>query len=281
MAKTGQKVLIGCGIGCGVIVAATLIVGGGAGLLLKNFASSFKQAERAEQVLSERYGAVDDYEPPPFGVVTAARMDAFLAVREATQEARTGIAAALTRLDDADEDNQGVRAVVAKVKAGIGVGTDIGRLLETRNQSLLEVGMGLGEYTYLYSLAYYALLGHPPTDGPEGSENVHIGHSGGGIHISNDSDDVRRSGYGPVRRDLRRILRRQMHAIGDDAAAAELAWRARIEAEIERMRTDDAYPPWRDDMPEPMASAIRPYTDRLEETYAPLVNPFELIPAED
>ncbi len=41
------------------------------------------------------------------------------------------------------------------------------RLLEfagARNQALLDVGMGLGEYTWIYWLTYHAWLGHPVGD---------------------------------------------------------------------------------------------------------------------
>ena len=47
------------------------------------------------------------------------------------------------------------------------------------------------------------------------------------------------------------------------------------------MSDDRSYVPWQIDMPEPMANALEPYADRLDATYAPLVNLFELIPAED
>ncbi len=282
MAKTGQKVLVGCGIGCGVIIVAGLLVGGGVGLLLKDVASSFKQAGKTEEILVERYGAADDYELPAFGVVTADRIEAFLTVREATTEARTGIATAIARIEDEDNHNKGVRAIVNKIKAGVGVGTDIGRLLEARNRTLVDIGMGIGEYTYIYCLAYYALLDHSPADGPDGGADIQIGRRGTFITVSEEGDDDDgQGGYRQVRRDLRRMLRRQAQGIGEEATANEKAWRARIETELERMSDDRSYVPWQIDMPEPMANALGPYADRLDATYVPMVNLFELVPADD
>lgn len=281
MAKAGQKILLGCGIGCGVIIVALLVFGGGAALLLKDVATGFKQAEKSEEILVDRYGAVDDYEIPAFGIVSADRMEAFLTVREATHEARIGITAALRTLDAEEGKHTGIDGIIDKVKAGVGVGTEIGRLLAARNRTLVDVAMGLGEYSYIYCLAYYALLDHAPTDGPEGSENIHIGRGGRVIHISDDDDEIRPGGYEQLRRDLRWMLKRQIDAIGDDAPEAELTWRAELETELARMSEDRSYVPWQDDMPEPMARALQPYVERLDATYEPLVNPFELIPAED
>ena len=203
MAGTGQKVLLGCGIGCGVIIVAGLIVGGGIGFLLKDVASSFKQAEKAGEILVERYGEAEDYDLPAFGVVATDRMEAFLAVRKTTTEARTGIVVAIAKLEDEDNDRKGVREIVNKIKAGVGVGTEIGLLLEARNRTLIDVGMGIGEYTYIYCLAYYALLGHSPTDGPDGGGDIRIGRGGMVMHVSEGDDDgTRQGGYRQVRRDL-------------------------------------------------------------------------------
>ena len=282
MAKTGQKVLLGCGIGCGLIIVVGLIVGGGIGLLLKDVASSFKQAEKTGEILVERYGEAEDYDLPAFGIVATDRIEAFLAVRETTTEARTGIVTAIAKLEDEDNDRKGVREIVNKIKAGVGVGTEIGRLLEARNTTLIDVGMGIGEYTYIYCLTYYALLGHSPTDGPDGGKDIRIGRGGKFMHVSEGDDDgTGHGGYRQVRRDLRRMLKREAYAIGEDTAEEEKAWRARIETELERMSDDRSYVPWQIDMPEPMANALEPYADRLDATYAPLVNLFELIPAED
>lgn len=282
MAGTGQKVLLGCGIGCGVIVVAGLILGGGIGLLFKDLATSFKHAEKSEEILVERYGEAKDYDLPAFGVVATDRMEAFLAVRETTTEARTGIATAIAKLDDENSNGKGVREVVRKIKAGVGVGTDIGRLLEARNRTLIDVGMGIGEYTYIYCLAYYALLGHSPTDGPDGGQDIRIGRGGKFIQVGEGDDDgTGHGGYQQVRRDLRRMLKRAAYAIGEDATGDEKTWRARIETELERMSDDHSYAPWQIDMPEPMASALEPYADRLDVTYEPMANLFELIPAED
>ena len=50
--------------------------------------------------------------------------------------------------------------------AGLSLVGGIVDLLQQRNQALLKEDMGLGEYLFIYSTAYYAWLGMSPGDGP-------------------------------------------------------------------------------------------------------------------
>ena len=43
--------------------------------------------------------------------------------------------------------------------------------IQLRNKALLDAEMGLGEYFYIYTLAYHSWLGNSPGDGPEIEEN--------------------------------------------------------------------------------------------------------------
>ena len=64
-----------------------------------------------------------------------------------------------------------LKSVFQVMGSGVGMAQDIGHLFEARNQALLDKGMGIGEYTYIYILAYYSWLGHSPDDGPGRNTN--------------------------------------------------------------------------------------------------------------
>ena len=57
-------------------------------------------------------------------------------------------------------------------------------------EALLEVGMGPGEYMYVYSVAYYSWLGKSPADGPSFTL---VGDDGDnqGRQVGQDEFDVR------------------------------------------------------------------------------------------
>jgi len=286
MAGTGRKVLLGCGIGCGAVVLQVIVLSVGTGFLFKDLAQSYHDAEENWEILIDRYGTADEYDLPPRGVIPAERMEAFLTVREASDEARGLLEADLAYFDDdANESTaKGLKKVVGKVKAGIGVGSQIGRLLDARNQALLDAGLGIGEYSYIYCLAYYAYLDHAPADGTEGTDDISFGRRGF-VHVeTGDRESGASQGrFHDTRRDLRRIMKRQVKAIDDEAAAAAemLDWREQLQRELDRMRDDRDYAPWQTDMPTEMAAALEPYAERLARTYAARVNPFELLPLDD
>ncbi|MFO7609729.1 MAG: hypothetical protein R6X35_11145, partial [Candidatus Krumholzibacteriia bacterium] len=64
----------------------------------------------------------------------------------------------------------------------------------------------------------------------------------------------------------------------DEARARGLdeAWLARLEAEHAALDADPARLMWQDGLPEPMADALVPYRDRLEDTYSPVMNVVEV-----
>ena len=52
--------------------------------------------------------------------------------------------------------------------------------------------------------------------------------------------------------------------------------RGALEREIEAMESDGRRFPWRDGLPDRIIACLRPFRERLEATYSPVTNPFEL-----
>lgn len=277
MAKKTPTWLLGCGIGCGVLlVGAAALIGLGAWWTrgtLKGFENSV--ASRAE--IESRFGQPEEYAPAPDGAIPAGRMEAFLAVREATQPSRARIAEAFDRmpLDEKQARELDEKPFMEKLSQVFGIMGGafsmvggLGGFFEERNQALLASEMGMGEYTYIYVLAYYDLLGHAPGDGPgdaHGSRGPGTNHGDVrvmGASTRNDSRDH-----------MEAIIRNQLATLPEEAPAD---WRALLEAELQAMAEDPHRLPWRDGLPDAIRASLEPYGDRLEATYSPATNGLEL-----
>lgn len=169
MASQARKWLVGCGLGCGgalvLAIAGPVVLG----LFLM---PPLDRAIDVQKELTTRLGAPDEFVPPA-GPVAPGRVDAFLAVRRAVQPHRAAFeefAQKMGRMDElgAQDDRPGAgelfRAVSGVTGSVLGLVGDIGKLNEARNRALLEQGMGLGEYTWIYMLAYHSWLGNTVPD---------------------------------------------------------------------------------------------------------------------
>jgi hypothetical protein len=166
---TGRKWLMGCGLGCGILV----LVGIGAcvvgALYFKHTFRGIEKANQSQDALVAALGGVDAYVPPPDGVPPPGRLELFLAVREEVMEERARVETAVAALPPPELTEEG--DVVGRIRLGLEALGDLidsmGTYLQARNRALVERQMGVGEYVYLYTLAYYSWLGHTPGEAPE------------------------------------------------------------------------------------------------------------------
>ena len=167
MAGTGKKWLIGCGVGCGAFVLLGIITLVGGGLVMMK---PFNRAIDAQKTLVDQYGDRAAFIPPPQGI-TADRMERFLAVRRELMpicaEFRE-IGASFQAMDALDKGGEepstgeAMKAVGGVMGKIFGLVGNMGRFQEQRNLALLEQGMSLGEYTWIYVLVYNSWLGQEP-----------------------------------------------------------------------------------------------------------------------
>lgn len=265
MKKEVPTWLWGCGIGCGALVLLCVAGAVAVGLFFKNTTSGFASAAESRKALESRFGQADEFAPWPDGVIPGQRLEAFLAVREATEPERERIARTFAALPTTPEEAKEIdnlsgwekfKKSMSIARDAIGLGGSIGRFFEARNQALLSQEMGMGEYTYLYVTTYYGWLKKPPNDG--------LTSGGRGVKIDTGHFQVR------VRDRMLKMLQRQWES------APEGPWKDRLAAELEAFRGDPERVPWRDGLPEPLASSLEPYRQRLEQTYNPVTNEFEL-----
>lgn len=283
MGIDGSRSAIGCGVGCAVAIALAVVLVVIGGSWVRRSFHDVVDAQETGLALVERFGEPDRFAPPPDGVIPADRMEVFLGVREALQQPREELETLFASFppDELTGNASTARKVLSALSSIKGLINPMGRYVATRNQALLEAGMGPGEYVYIYALAYYALLGHSPEDGPVISKQLPPGagdRHGSRILDGQDStfsrDQVRRR----YRLILLRILERQLDEL---EVAEDDGWRTALEAEIARFEAHPARVAWGDGLPPPIRSSLVPYRDRLEATYSSDCNPFEVpLPAD-
>jgi len=274
-----KKWLIGCGIGCGVvIVIAALLITGGV-LYVRNLVKGFEDSEALLETLTEKYGRITEFTPYPEGRIPAVRIERFLEAREATREQRDEIERSIALLDEDQEiDMESGGNIFQKIKLGFGLIPQIAGYFKARNQALLDAGMGMGEYYYLYSIIYFAWLDKPLLDGPP----ISFGTRDEEIRIEDWDDEEARE----VQRDLSRrrihrmllpMLQNQYDRLAEGSPAQfSQDWREALEAELEAMEEDRYRLPWEDGLPEVTTASLKPYRTRLESSYSRLMNAIEI-----
>ncbi len=164
MATSGtQKVLIGCGIGCGVVVLGMVVLFLFAAAFVRDTTEGFKGAIETREVLDATFGEPGEFVPQPDGSVPPDRMEAFLFVRNATQPPRESIIAVFGQMPMSEsearelEDKptmEKIGSIFKLTSSAFGLGREIGELMEERNKALIEAEIGMGEYSYIYTMAY-------------------------------------------------------------------------------------------------------------------------------
>ena len=250
-----KQTAIGCGVLIVIAIALPLV-------MAVKMMGPFNRAVEDRHAIEERFGLQEAYVPPASGVPSADRIEVFLEVRRTLRLPCMELSRAeqqvqkLESFDDQDEVNrvEVLKQAFSTTKSMMGVGPVIGRLYQLRNQSLLDAGMGLGEFTYIFTVAYRDRLLHPP-----------------------ESDQL----FGPtatnrrVRKALLSMLESQLAVLRSEGGGeAEIAT---LEAEISAMQTDERRIPWQDEIPPAITEALAPYRAELDELYCPAMAPLELM----
>jgi hypothetical protein len=259
VASSGKKWLVGCGVGCGAVILLSILLSVGGSLYLMR---PFNRAIDVQKELVEQYGPREAFIPGPQGI-TPERMEAFLAVRRSVfpmcAEFRE-VAESFAAMEELDQGGQEpskgevFRAVGGLTGNIFGMVGNIGKFNELRNEALLGQGMGLGEYIWIYVLAYNSWKGHQPNQDIGGESNH--GFSGS------------------ERRVILRLVRNHAEAL----AAAGLTERALLwEKEAGRMERTETGVPFKDGgLPAGVIRGFLPYEQELDSLYCEATSSFEL-----
>jgi hypothetical protein len=246
-------------IGCGVLIVIAIALPFVLGVMMLG---PFKRAVDARLTIEEQFGPQEAYVPPASGVPSADRIEAFLEIRRALAGPcadLTRAEAQLQKMETFDNQDEVDRMEVMKeafslTRSMMGVGPVLGHLYETRNESLLDAGMGLGEFTYIFAIAYNDRL----LDEPQGEQ------------LFGPTATNRR-----VRKALLSMLENQLEVLrseGGEEGDVET-----LEAEIAAMQADNKRVPWQDGIPPQISEALEPYRADLDELYCPAMAALELM----
>jgi hypothetical protein len=282
--SSSNKWLVGLGIGCGGIVVIVIVVFIAGYFFIRSTTQGFRDSQGLMKTLEQKYGPPEAYVPSPDGVIAADRLDVFLAVREAFAAARKDLEASLETLakDRASGEGEGrrPRGVFSSIRAGVGMIPQFSALVKSRAQALLDRGMGLGEYYYIYIVAYYSWLIKSPEEG-SGIQLRGVNFGPG----NRDSQDAREMSRDMTLRRIHRavlpMLEKQLAGLrsapGSGGGRGRETWAAALEAEIKPMETEPFRIPWPDGVPEVIGKSLGPYRDRLEASYSRPTNILEFI----
>ena len=234
-------------------------------------------------MLTERYGEIRDFCPEPEGAIGPSQIEAFLSVRDAFAPFREKLEISMQGLQDragkSEVEVKKPKNVFEMVKLGFGLVPQIAEFLKFRNESLLDAKMGMGEYYYIYAIAYFSWLGKLPEDGPDLEVT---GEEDRGVRLDEmDIEEIREERRDSMLRRLHRTLlpmlqnqNEKLMARGSSYTQSE--WRDLLKAEIQAMEEDRFRLPWEDGLPDVIRASLDPYRDRFEQSYNVMTNPFEL-----
>lgn len=259
MAGSGKKWLIGCGVGCGAVILLGILLSVGGSLYMMR---PFNAAIDVQKELVAEYGTREAYVPGPQGI-TPDRLEAFLAVRRAVMpmcEEFRKIADSFAAMDELDKDGQEPsKGEVFKAVGGLtgnifGMVGNMGKFTQLRNQALLDQGMGLGEYIWIYVLVYNSWKGHLPNQDIDGQSERGFSSS--------------------ERMVLLRLVRNHAEALAEAGLTEKsLLW----EKEAGVMERTEKGIPFKDGgLPEDLIRGFLPFEQELDRLYCEATSSFEL-----
>jgi len=278
-----SKWLVGLGIGCGAIIVIIVLLFIGGYFFIKNMTRGFKESESKLSELAVKYGRTEEFCPNPSGAIGPDRLEAFLKAREVVAPNRQRLE---TSFEQLTKDGRSFAAI----RRGLGVIPQVADYLRARYQALLDAGMGMGEYYFIYVISYESWLKKPVEDGPAFRFS-----EGGSMRTNWD-----REGAQEMQKDyaLRRIhrtilpmLKNQLVKLATENEAPGAAagstgrgggkgalskWQEALAAEVKAMEADPHRLPWQDGLPEVLESSLKPFRDRLEASYSRMTNMFEI-----
>lgn len=282
--STASKWLIGCGIGCGVVILLLVFAGVGGYFFIKNIVEGFEETEAITDALTERYGEIKDFCPDPGGAIKTERLEAFLSVRNSTEPVKEALESSIHILSDEERESQFKEepspGVLTKIKTGFGIIPLIAEFYSKRNQALLDAEMGLGEYYFIYVVSYYSWLDKSPADGLEYNlvdedeeERGVYWRRRRGENLEDRQDEVLKQ----LHRQVLPMMQNQFAKLtGIDISSIRDPWRERLAAEIEAMEADRFRLPWQDGLPDVLEASLKPFRRRLEASYSKVLNALEM-----
>ena len=261
--KTTPDYLKGCAIGCGVVLILVLLFGAGSFFwvrMLTNRAVDLR--EQLESTLPDQ----QSFTPSVDGTIAGDRIESFLEVRRRLMPFCEGFGVLADDMQsmnervvelDASEEVAARDLFDAMSNAGrvsrkmFGIGQRLAEFSTARNAALLELEMGLGEYTWIYVIAYYSWLEYPPE------------------RFALTEESYPRIYRDRVSGNVRDMLERQIAAIeGSGVNGGEMQPRLEtLRSEVAALDQDPERVPFAAATPPALAASLEPFRTELEAAY--------------
>jgi hypothetical protein len=257
MAKSRRRTLRLYGIGCGLLILFVIVVFVGlAGWVHLGYRKALVARDRLERA----HDSQDDFTPAATGEIPPDRLQRFLAVRGTLfplcekVSAHQRLFARLEGHGDSERPPDGaiLRDGFRAATSILRVGRDFGDYVTARNEALVAEEMGLGEYTWVYVVAYHAWLGQQPVAAIESESRPSVF-------------------YDRVLPQVREMIRRQVSEAGDGSTVAD--WRSELEA----LDRDPRRVPFEDGLPPELEGSLSPFRGELERLACPSAGELEVV----
>ncbi len=254
MASKMPRWLKGCGVGCCVIVVLALVAMSVGAVFFNRILNDVDRATELRAELEKRFDTAENFTPGADGSVTPDRLERFLQVRQALEPLCSRFESSVGRIEEFDAS--GESPGLSDMFGLLGGAMKFPRLMTdfegARNAALLDAEMGLGEYTYIYLMAYSAGL----------AEN------------QQEEENLRKPLSRRVLRNVAGMLERQRVLMAaQEGSIEELAL---LDNEREALGADNRRRPWSDGLPSAIADSLRPAQAELERLACPLAADFAL-----
>jgi hypothetical protein len=264
-------------------------------MFVKSTIDEFQDTETSTELVEARFGDARDFCPRADGKIEADRIEAFLAVRDSISGIGTELEKTLRIIAGEIEkaENKEIKPFKMVMKI-VGKGFKAIPLMvefyRVRNYALLDANMGLGEYYYIYVLAYYSYLGKLPEDGPDFQLVGENKDGKNSWHFDGSNEDM--DGYQEKVKSKRRIrvlkkinrlflsmLNSQLEELEQNSSLRQnRILKKKIKNEIQTLEEDQERIPWHDGLPEVIGSSLKPFQVRLKKSYNEMINAVELNP---
>lgn len=291
MEKTSSRILMGCGIGCGVLVVVFIVAIIAGYFFIKDTIRSSEEIELSRQMLEDRYGKVVDYTPSIDGKIQNERLNLFVQIRDSlkvvSKEFENSVENFTYDITETERD-ESVFNVFGTISSGVGLIPAMTDFYYKRNTVLFDLGMSLGEYSYYYSLIYYCYFKEYPGDGPifpleqNSSQDFNImemekqEQKYGSLEKMGEEVLLERNER--MRKKVNRIFRNFYQNVIDKMNKENIdnQWKEKITEQIAKLKGDLKRLPWEDELPDEILRSIEPFEIQLEGSYNKMANILEL-----
>jgi hypothetical protein len=263
-----DKTSKGCGIGCGSLALIAVLFLVGSYFFIDSRLSAISEIENDFVKIKDKFGEVEDFIPYQKGVIPTERIEKFITIRESISEERLELERSLTDLTaelKTLEDGESFFEMFFVVKEMINTIPDIVKYVAVRNEKFLEMQMGLGEYYYIYVAGFYAWLDKDPGSG---TEAIIVHRNEKGISIGLTDDEKKPKYYGDAAIKLRR------ERITEEANIFVKQILSNLESTNDNIQTSA---PVSFSLSKEHLINFKDYTDQLEKSFSPLINPIEVV----